>query len=492
MPVLDSGSSQAGKANVDATYNLRVNTPGVNSAGVDVGGGSANAGAVAIFSENDPGTLTGSRYVKSPETSADYRLRVGLDTIKFVDTFNAITQNTSNWSYTFATMTASQPGAGTVNFGTVQGTTNGHGAFMRTFQYFPVIGTSPLAVEVNMGQFNSALVPNEEWYVGLGLPSAAATIPTDGIWMKLTTAGWVGELCYNSSTVSTGVIFPFASTVVGEMYKFTMVVGEHEVEFWKNDVLLGEIAIPASVGQPFQTAALPVFFQKRCTGVVSNTNTMRVSDITVSLMDIQTAQSWADQLAVGGKAGQIGQNGQTQGKTSLWANSGAPTAAAAVNATSPFTGLGGIVAILPTLAQNTDGNILSFQNPASTINITGRNLVIKGIRVQGAVSVILAGGPVIYAYALAFGHTAVSLATPETGSFVTATTHAPRIVPIGIETYATNAAVGVLGSAGLQLNLSTPIVVRPGEFVSVIARNMGVVTTTGAISIVVSYDAYWE
>jgi hypothetical protein len=116
------------------------------------------------------------------------------------------------------------------------------------------------------------------------------------------------------------------------------------------------------------------------------------------------------------------------------------------------------------------------------------------VKVQGAVSVILAGGPVIYAYAVAFGHTAVSLATAETASFATATTHAPRIVPIGMESYAATAAVGTLGAQGIgaTLQLSNPIVVRPGEFVAIIARNIGTVTTTGAITITAVFDSYWE
>ena len=147
--------------------------------------------------------------------------------------------------------------------------------------------------------------------------------------------------------------------------------------------------------------------------------------------------------------------------------------------------------MLPTLAAASDGIVFSYLNPAPTINVTGRNLVIRGINVQGAVSVILAGGPVIYAYAVAFGHTALSLATAETGSFVTATAHAPRIVPIGIESYAATAAVGALGS-GCTLQLANPIVVLPGEYVALLARNIGVVTTTGAITIVAAFDAYWE
>ena len=52
-------------------------------------------------------------------------------------------------------------------------------------------------------------------------------------------------------------------------------------------------------------------------------------------------------------------------------------------------------------------------------------------------------------------------------------------------------AVGVLGT-GCKLTLENPIVVRPGEFVAIIARNLGTVTTTGAITIVAAFDAYWE
>jgi hypothetical protein len=62
---------------------------------------------------------------------------------------------------------------------------------------------------------------------------------------------------------------------------------------------------------------------------------------------------------------------------------------------------------------------------------------------------------------------------------------------LGIESYAATAAVGTLGT-GIDLNFDTPICVRPGEFVDIIARNLGTVTTTGAITIVASIGGYWE
>lgn len=488
---IQGGSSTAGVANVDASYNLMTNSPGYTPAGVSQGGGPAAAGGATIYTANDEGTVTGARNVKSPKTSLHRRLRVGIDTLLFNDTFNATTQNTSIWSYTTATLTATQPGAGTVNFGTVQGTAATHGAFMRTFQYFPIVGKASIAAKFSCGVFNATLVANEEWRVGFGLPSAGGTAPTDGVWFLLTTAGLFGKIFYNGSETSTSSLATLASFTVGQTYSLEIIIGERIVEFWRDGILLGTLDIANANGQPMQQATLPLFMQKLCTGSVTNTNTMRVSDINVYLSDIATNKDWNGQLATLGQGGNIGQNGHTQGKTSLWANNTAPTAAALTNTAAAFTGLGGIVAVLPTLAVGSDGKLITYQNPASTINITGRNLLIKGVWIQGGVSVVFVGGPVTYAFALAYGHTATSLATAETGSFVTATAHAPRILPLGMETYPVTAAVGTLGT-GVFRSFDVPVLVRPGEFVDVVARNIGVVTTSGAITYTIGFDAYWE
>lgn len=450
-------------------------------------------GGVRLFSENDDGTATGTASLSSPETSQDYRLRVGVDTVLFTDTFNATFQNTNNWLYTFATLSAAQPGAGTVNFSAVQGTTSSHGAFMRTFQHFPMIGTAPLAVEFTFGMFTAALVTNEIWLCGLGQPTSGNVEPTDGVWFQLTSAGLIGVIKYNGTSTQTGVLKAFGTFTVGDLYKSIITVGEQDVEFWLDDVLLGSLSIPAANGQPFINGSLPAFMQKYNSGTVSNTNTMRVSDVTISLMDINNTKQYNVANCIAGMSGLVGQNGQTQGKTQQWTNSTAPTPAAATNtaAIAGATTLGGLVAVNPTLTANNDGILFAFQNPSSTINITGRNLVVNGVTVQGAVTTALTGGPVVYAYAIAFGNVSVSLGAVESSTFSTGTTHAPRIAFVGMETYAATAAVGVIGT-GCRLTLQNPIVVRPGEFLSLIARNMGTVTTAGAITVGCTFDAYWD
>jgi hypothetical protein len=490
MAQISTGGSVSGKADVDAGFNLQVALPLTD----------ALVGSVRMMSENDDGTLTGAAYLKSPETTPDYRLRVGVDTTLFSEQFNGLTQNTNNWAYAFVTMTASMPGAGYLQFGTVQGTAATHGAFMRTFQYFPMVNTAPLAVEFTGGQFTSAIVANETWLAGLGLPTAAVTRPTDGTWFKLTTAGIEGILAFNGVEVSTGVILPFASVAVGTMAKYVIVVGEREVEFWANDVLMGHIDIPTGNATPFMGAGLPIFMHKFCTGVVANTNVMRISRCGVSLMDVDIDKPASQIAASQGMHSAIGQNGHTQGNTGL------NVLVAAVPATQPlsntaagatFLGLGGYfvaTAQATGILVNTDMIACSYQNPVPSINITGRNLIITGISISAMnTGAVVATTPTSLIWGLAWGHTTVSLQTVETGSFVTATTHAPRRLMLGCMTVAVGAAIGQPYDRDIVRQFATPLVVRPGEFIAPTVRfRIGTATAAQEVTYLIAFDGYWE
>lgn len=475
-------------APLDSNGNIRVNLPTT----------ADQAGSVAIQSENDAGAITGTRYLRSPETSVDYRLRVGIDTVLFTDSFNATTQNTALWSYTFNTLTAAQPGAGTVNFSTVQGTTSAHGAFMRTFQYFPVIGTAPLAVEITAGQFTANLVANEIWLMGLGLPSAATTEPTDGCWFRLTSAGLIGELRYNSTTTQTGVLRTIGQLTTSELYKFTIVIGEQEVEYWLDDQLLGEQSMPAANGQPFLSAAWPAFMMKYNTGAVANTNTMRVSDVTVSLLDLHTTKPWPHQMACMGQMAYQGQNGGTMGTTALYPNATAATTVtgAALSQTVPIaTGLGGqagIVAAVP----GVDGCVTAFQVPTGGVNQTPRNLIITGIRIDAVnIGAAVATTASVLSWSLAFGATGgtiPSLAQAESASFATGTAKAWRRVPLGVQSWIVGAAIGAAAEQ-ITVSFDAPVVVNPGQWVAAVAKFIvGTATASQVIWCVVSFDAYYE
>jgi hypothetical protein len=50
--------------------------------------------------------------------------------------------------------------------------------------------------------------------------------------------------------------------------------------------------------------------------------------------------------------------------------------------------------------------------------------------------------------------------------------------------------VGVIGG-GAKITFSKDIVVNPGEFVAIVAKNFGVVTSAGVITLLVTFDAAW-
>lgn len=493
------GSTTGNGQEVDAANNAKVTLPQVTTpAGVD---GTQYVGAARFFSENDPGTLAGTAYLKSPETSPDFRLRVGMDTVLFNDRFNATTQNVNNWQYVFATMTAAQPGAGTVNFSAVQGTTSAHGAFMRSFQQFPLVGAAPLAIEFTCGQFTAAMVTNEEWYMGVGLPSAAVTIPTDGVWFKLTSAGLVGVLTFNSSSVETGVLVAFGDLVVGELNKYTIVIGEREIEYWFDDQFLGHQDIPLASGQPFITSSLPIFMQKRNGGNVSNTNTMRVGYVTASLMDIATSKPWGHQMATMGQMGYQGQNGGTLTTTASLPNATAATTVtggALSQTTALATGLGGQAGIVAAVA-GIDGMITAYQVPLGGVNQTPRNLIITGIRIDSVnIGAAVATTASVVQWSIGYGAwipagTLPPLTQADTASFATATTKSWKRVPLGLQSWVVGEAIGK-GAEVMEVDLDdSPIVVHPGEWISAIAKFIvGTATASQVIWCTVQFRSHFE
>lgn len=492
MSVIIKGGDSSDLASVDTNKNLKVTTPLVTTlAGSDT---SAQVGAIRTFSENDAGTVIGTPYLLSPETSLDYRMRVGVDTVVFSDTFNATTQNTSNWKCAFTTMTLTQS-AGFLNVNAAgTSTVASNYAFMQTFRYFPMIGTAPLAVEITM-QITAAPTANEVILFGLGV-ALAATEPVDGVWFELTSAGLKGCLRYNSGTAVKANLKAVGDVGINSTSNYVVVVGEREINFWVDDVLCGSLMIPAAQGQPFITSALPVFLQKYNSNTVgSSPNTIaKFGDVTVSIMDIATNQTWANQMASYG-FGMQGQNGGTMGSSQVqWANTALPTAAAATNTTAALGAfLGGIFQMNAPATSATDVIVASWLNPVGGVNQTPRTIKLRGIKIDCVNSVVaVATTGTTFAVALAWGATALSLATAETGSFVTATAKARRIQPLGVISFPVAAAVGAQATP-IQFDFEAPIVVNPGEYIQVVAKILvGTATATEVFQWVISPNLYHE
>jgi hypothetical protein len=237
---------------------------------------------------------------------------------------------------------------------------------------------------------------------------------------------------------------------------------------------------------------LPIFIRQFNSGVPTVASTIKVGYVNISLGDMATNKPWSHAMAGAGSMAYQAQTGAAAlGTLALYSNSLAAGAGAAMTNTTAAlsSGLGGQFTTQPTLTAGTDGIVSSYQNPLGTNAVPGKTLYITGVKVHGAVTAALTGGPVLYAYSLAFGHTAVSMQTTDT----LGTSKAPRRIALGFETFAATAAVGVMGSqGGCVMTFNSPVVVQPGEFVAITAKNLGTVTSGGTITFLVTFDGYFE
>lgn len=494
MAVIDSGNSAAGKANVNANYELTV--------ALHDGTTPSRVGAVRAFSEVDTGTETGTPLLRSGEVSQDYRQRVGQDTILFHYEFNATSQNTGIWRHAFTTMTMTQS-AGFLNVNAAgTSTVSGNYAYLMTWRTFPLIGTAPIAVEF-IGQFSLTPTANEVYQAGLGTATGAAE-PVDGCWFEFTSAGLSGCTRYNSGATTKVTLVADPSTLpTNSNSHYVIVIGQRSVEFWIDDVLYGEIETPAAQGQPFISSALPLFTQKYNANTVGASPNMvvRIGSVTVTMMDMAAHKPWAHQMAGIGLAGQ-GLDGGTMGANTFFTNSAYPTTALPVNTalTSNLpTGLTGGrgLATLWNLAA-TDMILTQAQNPTGGVNQTGRVMYITGVSISAcsysAAWTAPAAGQHLIQFGIYHGGSAVSLAQTESTSFATGTAKAHRRRFLGMMGWASGTApIGTPADHRIRETFETPIVVNPGEYVGLFAQMInGAATASGGLMFTYNFDHYFE
>lgn len=470
------GNTSANVAEVDSNNCLKVNNPTTE----------AQAGYTAITVVEDSGSITGSPTYRSPSITVDRRVKVAIDTPLDSFRFAATTQNTGKSKYAFTTMTCTQSG-GFLNINPAKATVSGNYAYWQTWRHYTIPADGSLIFEFS-GLIDSTPPANQNLEAGLFLGSN--TTPTDGVYFRLTSNGLEGILNYNGTETSTGVFVP--SITANTLGEFTIIINQQYVKFVVNGVLGAIIDTPAGNAAPFVSNSLPICVRMRNTNTVTGGFTTKIGFIQVYIAELVTNSPLPVQLASRGDAYQGG-DGDTQGSLAIYSNSALATAAAIANATAAAgnTGLGGAALVLPTLTAGTDGILFSYQNPVGSVTQPPKNLIVTGVTVAAGVQTVLAGGPLNYVIGAAFGHTAVSLATAETGSFVTATTKAPRRRALGVLNAVATAAAGT-DMGRFTVRFTSPIVVFPGQFFAITARNVGTVTTTGAVIFTCDVDHYFE
>lgn len=476
------GNTSGNVAEVNASNELKVVLPVTQG---------ATTPSVAMLTENDAGTATGSRAFGAPETDDDSRFRIAHESIFDCETFNYTAQSTGKHIYRNTTMANSWTAAGlTTNSANITTTTTG--TSFATYAEFPILGASQLYCEIE-GSFTAQ--PTTNTIVDFGLPRLATTnpfAPTDGVYFRLTSAGVFGVINSNGTETTTS---PFSFVYENsEKHQFIIAMHERQVEFWIDGVLYGTITTPIGLGQPCMSASLPFGVRHAITGgAAGGALSFILNDYTVSVGGPQLAQtpSIMGQRVYGSYQGL---SGGTMGGLATYPNSTNPTAAApsntALTANLPG-GLGGQGVVTAAVAAATDGIWGSYQVPAGTANVQGRRLVLRGVKIDLVnTGAAVATTATTLQFSLAFGHTAVSLATAEA-----ATTKAPRRVTLGYATWPVGAAIGAGPQSGpIVVDLGdAPIFVNPGEFVALVGKFLvGTATASQTISFVWQPIYGWE
>lgn len=458
-----------------------------------------NVGGMRAFSENDTGAVTGTPALASTEVDVDFRARTSLDYFLDEVNFNYTAQDTGKHGHLVTTMASAwTAGQFTTNSGSITTTTTGVALY--TYAFFPCLGTSTLAADIECG-FSAQPNANSFIEFGLMIPGAATTAPTDGVFFRLNSAGLQGIASNNGTEVSTGV-FPLANGTGtwtyanNKKYQFIVYMGAVQAQFWVNDGtgtdLLGAINLPTSWQRLCMSSSLQFAIKHRITGGAAGAvlqGLFGAYNVRLGGTNHSTIPSVAGNRMYGSYQGM---QGGTQGSLANYANSTNPTAAVPTNTTAALgSGLGGQFWETASLAVNTDGIICSYQVPVGSVNTPGRRLVIRGISLSSYIQAAITGGPFNAQWSLAFGHTAVSLATAES-----VTTKAPRrlaLAPFTQLVTTTQAVNTMVTQVASTVDFGdSPVFVNPGEFVQLVKKHVGTAATVGTIAHVITFVYGWE
>jgi hypothetical protein len=465
----------------------------ITGANLDAGGNvktsltldPAYMGGVRLFSENDAGDITGTPHNVSPETSSDFRLRVGLDSVWDDDNFNYTAQNFNKHKYTSNTLTMTWAG-GFLNTNGSSVTTTGTGCQLQTYRHFPLQGGGGLYCEVSLALSNTP-VTNCNIDFGLFLPGAASTnTPLDGVYFRINSGGVFGVINVNGTETTTAA-FTF-SPVINRVYKYNISLSDSQIEFWIDDILYASADKPVGVGSVMYGGSAPFAVRQHHTGTTSAVIQARIANYTVSVADMDNSRMWASNKAGQGLSGVQTPSGGAAGQTANNVNSTVPATATLSNTAAGYATMGGRFLFAAVAGAETDYALFAYLNPVPTANITGRNLVIRGVWIETYNAVVaVATTPTVLEWTLGVGSTAVSLATADA-----AATRSPKRIGLGSQSFLVGALAGA-NSERCDVNLDAPVVVEPGTYMHIILRvPYGTATATELFRGMVGVNAYWE
>lgn len=495
MAQISTGSSTAGKANVDANHNLNVNTPTTES----------QAGFVTLSSEIDAGDVTGARSQKALEVSDDYRLRVGTDVPMFNLSFEGTTIARDRIQQNDSVATAAQAN-GFLSLNSGNATTSGNAVNVRTYRTFPLFGSYVVYCDLWVREANqTASNAISEWGLGYATGTSA---PTDGVFFRRLSGGQLravinfagAETIADITTTNVPSRDGTGSYDPTECNHYLITSHNDDAHFWINDVLVARIPVPSTQGAPASSSAQPVFARVYNSGTASAGRRVELAFIQISQGDMNSGKPWPHVMAGLGASAYTIQPGTASGptvqraaNTSGWPASGTAktTSVWGANTGPADPSMGGrwLSPAISTLTSEADYPLFSYQNPAGTNALGGRTLYVTSIRVGETIATAAAAtNGIMLVFCAGGGSTAASFATADGAATV-----GPRIVPLGSQYFLPTAAIGTKES-GFTVDLTGgPLVVPPGCFLHIVCRPVGTVTSnTLVVTGTVTVSGYFE
>jgi hypothetical protein len=485
-------------ADVNIDQQLQVNTP-ITITGLAVGRGP---GFLALVSENDPGTITGERYLLPPETDDDYRLRVGVDSLKFFEPWAQSTINSGTWSLVSTTLLTTVTGGYCKLNSSGLTTANGVARIM-TLRTFPSYSTYPIYVTFQLQVNASALgIPNTQWEAGLCLNGTTANTatPTDGIYLRMSSLSVLTLVSNFAGAETTSAPINYAGLAVNTNYEVLITVTPGSLELWINNVLYAEVATPTALPDFTQSLALP--FNARIYNTATppaSATTLAIGAIEVSYGGMNNAASFPDRVAMSEQGGYQTQSGTiAPAQTAQWANNAAPAtitlAFPGSNTAAAYTTFGGAFIVAAPAGSENDALLFGFQVPANAAGAMNRNLLIRGVRIRTVnIGAAVATTATVLQWGIAVGSSVVSLAATSDTTTTSSAVKSPRRKALGMQGFIVGAAIGTEAQLIDCYFGDSPLFAEPGSFVQIMMRiPVGTATASQLLRGIVDIDAQYE
>lgn len=500
MAQIDGGSSTAGKANVNADFQLEVNLPTTaNQAGF-----AQQSFVVGDFAKIQRITYGGSAY------SAESRQLFDIS-------FNSAS---TAWSGKFGTnattMTAGvQNGYFRLNNSGITTTTTGVACY--TNRVMLIERGYELRIR-GVIRHTNASVTNKQADFGLGyylFAAGQANAMNEFIGFRWTTAGGFEAVVETSTggaasaqTANLNGGTPLSDNVARE---YEIVINPERVEFWIDKVFQVAITPPSNMYSVVKAVGYQMIWRVFNSGVPAAAPLFDFASLSAFKTGADDGQSHPARMAAMDKSSHYGQPDLIAAATATHnfpASGTAPTAATGSNTASVLNNvaqMGGFFRANGASVTATAHSVVwlaGYQNPAIPTAVgaanNGRNFYVTGITVTPTVvTTALVGGGFVAAWLVGVGATALSTATADANGTTAVAQKAYRAFPLGrVLSFAAAAALGTIetGQGEVSAEFTTPLVVHPGEFLSIGWRTLQVTAavTAGTIDGGIYVNGYWD